>query len=89
MSRSYRKHAIFAYEKDSSEKKHANRRVRRSKDVLNGSDYRKLYSSRLIKFGRWGYLSEEEYVRANLPYLRSGETERDLRKTWRKHFLSK
>lgn len=89
MSRSYRKHAIFAYEKDSSEKKHANRRVRQSKDVLNGSDYRKLYSSRLIKFGRCGYLSEEDFVQRNLPYVKEGETESDLRKLWRKHFLSK
>lgn len=89
MSRSYRKHFVFASEQDKKWKKYFNRKVRRHSDVDDGAAYKKLNDSWLIKCFHFRYDDEEDFVRRNLPYLREGETEADLRKVWRIHFLSK
>lgn len=91
MSRSYRHNFWFATEGDKKNKKIYNKRLRRAhnQDFSDGSGFKKKFDSRGIHSWFLHYSGEEEFVRDNLPYLNSGETERDLRRSWRKYYLSK
>ena len=86
MSRSYRHNIWFPFEYDHRGKKFANRKVRRSKHLYQGSDYKKVYDSWNFRMGKWGYADENDYVQWNLGYE---ETEDELRKRFRKHLRSK
>ena len=88
MSRSYRKHFVFAEEGDRRNKKWFNRRLRHQ-HIISGGYYKKLHNSREIKNFEFQFRDEDDFVRQNLPYLNEDETEKDLRKIWRKYFLSK
>lgn len=91
MSRSYHHNFWFVVDGDKKNKKRYNKRFRQisDQDFPSGSGFKKRFNSYKIRNWALHYDDEEAFVRANLPYLRSGETESDLRKTWRKHFLSK
>lgn len=86
MSRSYRHHVWFSYEGDKRDKKLANRRVRRSKDIYQNGDYKKVYPSWLISLGKIGYSCENSFVRENVRY---GANEEVSRKVYRKYLLAK
>lgn len=88
MSRSYRKHFWFPTEGDKRNKKWYNRKLRH-KHVDSGGYFKKMNDSRDIHSFFIYYRDEDAYVRENLPYVKEGETEVDLRKAWRKHFRSK
>lgn len=85
MSRSYKKTPIS---KDNpggrkSSKKQANRRVRNSKNVPNGKQYRKFFNS----YDIYDYISEcsfEEYKK-----YQDAETEQELYGQWRKYYRNK
>lgn len=86
MSRSYRKHFIFDEEPNHKQKKYANRKVRHNNVGQNGG-YKKAFPSWNIH-SAWQirYYSEDDFVKINSGY---GDSEKELRKIWRKHFLSK
>lgn len=86
MSRSYRHHTWFSYEGDKRDKKLANRRVRRSKDIYQNGDYKKVYPSWLISLGKWGYSCENSFVR---DVTRYGAEEERSRQVYRVHLLAK
>lgn len=86
MSRSYRKHFKFATEGDRRNKKWSNRRIRRSVDVGNGSEYKKYFDSYDIKNFFIYYRDEEDFIRKNIGY---GKSRKELSKMWRKYFHSK
>lgn len=91
MSHSYRHSFWFSTEGDKRNKKAYNHRLRRShnQNFSNGGGFKKKFNSANIHDWFLHYDNEEDFVQKNLPYLKKGETETDLRKTWRKHFLSK
>ncbi len=86
MSRSYRHNVVFAYDEDKTEKKFANRKVRRSKDIFQNGDYKKVYDSWLIRLGKWRYLREYDYI---LEELRYGGNVKDAKRKFRAHLRSK
>lgn len=87
MSRSYRHNIWFSFEGDKRDKKLANRRVRRrSLDIFQNGDYKKVYPSWLISLGKFGYADENAFVRSEIRY---GADEHEARVVFRKHFLSK
>lgn len=88
MSRSYRKHFIFATEGDKDFKKIYNRKVRRSSHMGNGSSYKKIGDSSRIKSYEFMYLNEDDYVVDGIKYG-NGESEDYWRAQWRRHFRSK
>lgn len=88
MSRSYRKHFWFPTEGDKRNKKWFNRKLRH-KHVVSGGYFKKMNDSHDIHSFFIHYRDEDDFVRDNLPYLSEGETEENLRKIWRKYFLSK
>ena len=60
MSRSYR-HSNFATINDKTEKKYANRRVRRTSDLFNNGTYRKI--GERARFRESFYTTNEKYLR--------------------------
>jgi hypothetical protein len=86
MSRSYRK-TVFPYESHPKNKKFANRKVRRSNDLLQGGDYRKVYESWNIRCGYWIVFDENDYVQLSLPY--TDKSEYELRRIYRMHMRTK
>lgn len=91
MSRSYRHHFWFPTEGDKHNKKRFNRKLRRAhnQDFADGAAFKKKFNSWDIHSWWIHYKDEEDFVQTNLPYLKEGETEADLRRIWRTHFLSK
>lgn len=88
MSRSYRKHFWFPTEGDKRNKKWFNRKLRHQ-CVGSGGDFKRKNDSRDIHSFFLHYSGEEAFVQENLPYLMEGQTEWDLRKIWRKYYMSK
>ena len=86
MSRSHRKHFWFPTEGDKRNKNWFNRRTRHQKHIGCGGDFKKKNDSRRIHSFFIYYRDEEAFVQDNLGY---GDSEQELRKIWRTHFLSK
>lgn len=83
MSRSY--HKVWVKVGHSSNKKWANRKVRRSTELYQGGEYRKLYDSWNICDWRFGYMSERDCVRSGMWDWRTGAdcTEAETRRVYR------
>lgn len=58
MSRSYKKSPVRKQPADQANKRAANRRVRRTKDIPNGGSYKKCYES--WEISDWGWWSSKQ-----------------------------